>query len=288
MNKSPLKTSQYGLTCYIKRFMKMTQTVAYIRRELPDGTEIFSYSYSDDPGQNETEITRERYKAVRGVKEYLLDLEIIDFSDDDISNLRVDVRRIFQTVLETSVIKIFHVIGKFSGSDIKGIGKFRSLSAKSMRNNLLRIEKKLELKLKGYTSFTGEFSFNKIVVKSRECWAEDSFTATDYILNSKKHQLIQSLPERASVGDTGIFMEVEDSSDKARLSWRLENNHKQIYLVVIKTASKVNWNLSYSETSFYELDLEGNFYHDRTRLEFSNGDNLLLNTNDIFSAPNIF
>ena len=98
MNKSPLKNSQDDLTCYVKRFIKMTQALSYIRREFPDGTETFFYSYNDDPGQNETQITREEYKAVRGIREWLLDLENIEFSDIDVNQLRVDVRKIFQII----------------------------------------------------------------------------------------------------------------------------------------------------------------------------------------------
>jgi hypothetical protein len=260
----------------------MTKELTYTRRLYPNSLETFTYSYGDDPGQNETEITREEYKAVRGVKEFLLDLESIESSDEDINNLRVNVREMFQILLETSGIKKFKIFGKFSGSEVNGVGTFRSLSTKLVRNNLLRIEKQLELKLKGYTSFTGQFSFNKIVVKSKECWANDSVTATNYLLNSKKYQLIQALPENASVGDAGIFMEIKDSTDNASFSWRLENKHRQIFLVIVETTSKVQRTLSHSVTSFYELDLNGNFYHDRTRLEFSSGDNILLHNAELF------
>lgn len=285
--KSAFKNSQNDLACYVKRYVKMTQQLNYTRREFPDGTETFAYSYSDDPGQNETVISREEYRAVRGIKEWLLDIEDIEFSDKDINDLRVNVKKIIQLILETSFIKTFHVYGKLGGMDVKGTATFRSTSNISKPNNLSRIRKSIEFKLKGYTTFTGQFSFNKIVVRSKESWDDEGLTNSNYLLNDKRYQIIQALPENASIGDYGDFMKIEDSSDQAAFRWRLENKYKRLFLVIIDEASKLKRTLSYTFTHFYELDLDGNFYHHQTRLEFSNGDNILLNADDVFAVPNI-
>ncbi len=287
MSQSPLKNVQSELSCYAKRFVKMTQELTYTRREFPGGVEEFSYSYSEDPGQNETEMTREDYKAVRGIKEWLLDLEDIKFTDKDISNLRVNVRKTHQIILETSAIKLFNVHGKFSGSDVKGTVLFKSRVTQLKAHHSFRIAKSMEFKLRGYTTFTGQFAFNRMVVKSDERWEEGGFTATNYLLDNKKYQLIQALPEDARVGDSGVFMEIKDNSDEARLSWRLENKFGRICLAFVEEASRVQRKLSYSITDLYELDLEGNFYHYQTRLEFSNGDGMLLNRDDIFAVPKL-
>ena len=82
-------------------------------------------------------------------------------------------------------------------------------------------------------------------------------------------------------------MEIKDNSDEARLSWRLENKFGRICLAFVEEASKVQRKLSYSITDLYELDLEGNFYHYQTTLEFSNGDSMLLNRDDIFAVPKL-
>jgi len=286
MNKSPLKNSQDDLNCYVKRFMKMTQALSYIRKEFPDGTETFSYSYNDAPGQNETQISREEYKAVRGKTEWLLDLKKIEFSDMDINQLKVDVRKIFQIILETSIIEKFGVHGKFAGSEINGAAKLRSVSTKSKEKKSVLVEKELEFELKGYTTFTGQFSFNNIAVKSKESWENDSVTVSNYLLDNKIFELIQALPENASVGDSGVFMEIKDHIDQAKKTWRLEYRYKTIYLVINESVSQGQRDLSYSATDLYELDLEGNFYHYQTRLEFSNGDNLLLNPTNMLSFSN--
>ena len=56
-------------------YIKQTQNLYYCRVSNPDGSNTFHYSYVDDPGGNEFELTEQQYKAVRGIRECLFFVE---------------------------------------------------------------------------------------------------------------------------------------------------------------------------------------------------------------------
>ncbi len=56
-------------------YIKQTSTYFYCRVNHPDGSNTFHYSYVDDPGQNEFKFTESKYKAVRGIREFLFSVD---------------------------------------------------------------------------------------------------------------------------------------------------------------------------------------------------------------------